>query len=82
MDPDELQLHTKFIGPMPVINHFMHRLHLEEILISRTGMPFPAVEKFEDNALNFCGIQKSLFILWALLPIWRYAFLFSICRRR
>ncbi|EQD77390.1 Transposase-like protein, partial [mine drainage metagenome] len=35
MDPDELQLHTKIIGPLPVINHFMHRLHLDEILMRR-----------------------------------------------
>ena len=35
MDPDELQLHTKSIGPMPVISHFMHRLHLDDIMKRR-----------------------------------------------
>ena len=35
MDPDELQLHTKFVGSMPVINHFMHRLHLGDIMKRR-----------------------------------------------
>ena len=35
MDPEGLELHTKTIGPLPVINHFMERLHLEEIIGSR-----------------------------------------------
>ena len=35
MDPDDLQLHTKIIGPLPVINHFMQRLHLHEIMMGR-----------------------------------------------
>ncbi len=35
MNPDELQLHTRFVGPMPVINHFMHRLHLDHIMKRR-----------------------------------------------
>ncbi|MHB1623284.1 MAG: IS1634 family transposase, partial [Cuniculiplasma sp.] len=35
MDPDELQLHTKFVGPIPVINHFMDRLHLDDIMRRR-----------------------------------------------
>ena len=35
MNPEELDLHTKSIGPMPVINHFIHRLHLYEILARR-----------------------------------------------
>ncbi len=35
MNPDELQLHTRFVGPMPVINHFMHRLHLDDIMKRR-----------------------------------------------
>ncbi|MHB8561825.1 MAG: IS1634 family transposase [Thermoplasmataceae archaeon] len=35
MDPDELQLHTKFVGPMPVISHFMDRLHLDDIMRRR-----------------------------------------------
>ena len=35
MDPEGLELHTKNIGPLPVINHFMERMHLEGILGSR-----------------------------------------------
>ena len=35
MDPDDLQLHTRIIGALPAINHFIGRLHLNEILASR-----------------------------------------------
>ena len=35
MDPDDLQLHTKIVGALPAINHFMERLHLFDILKSR-----------------------------------------------
>jgi transposase len=38
MNPDEFQLQTKLIGPMPVINHFMQRLHLDEIMMRRLPM--------------------------------------------
>jgi transposase len=35
MDTDDLQLHTRIIGALPAINHFMERLHLNDILKSR-----------------------------------------------
>ena len=35
MDPDDLHLHTKIVGALPAINHFMERLHLFDILKSR-----------------------------------------------
>ena len=35
MDSDDLQLHTKIVGALPAINHFIRRLHLNEILASR-----------------------------------------------
>ena len=41
MDPDDLQLHTRIIGPLPVINHFVHRLHLDEIVGRRLPMDDP-----------------------------------------
>ena len=35
MDPDDLQLHTVNIGALPAINHFIRRLHLDDILKNR-----------------------------------------------
>ncbi len=39
MNADDLDLHTKTIGSMPVISHFMERLQLESILSGRLGSP-------------------------------------------
>ena len=35
MDTDDLQLHTRNIGALPAINHFIGRLHLDDILKNR-----------------------------------------------
>jgi transposase len=36
MDPqDGLRLETKLIGPLPIINHFIRRLHLDELISRR-----------------------------------------------
>ena len=39
MNANDLFLHTKTIGSMPVINHFMERLQLQSILCGRLVSP-------------------------------------------